>query len=392
MEDAGDLLTFNHPSVSATDLHLANGAILPGTTVAEGDDQSSSLSDIDDGPDEEDADDNVLPLGDVPAQDDSEAETERLENSPQKLAKHKNVVLSSALREPGRIPDRLMQHSMDEQLKDNEGSTSVQSIGHVDAVYRGINNGDSGLRARSISVLLAESCDDNKSVPLMPEIAGKKRKRTSPRIQEVYDESEKSEWVRKRSAPFKSESNANSLSRQNSLSDQDIEEHQKELEATGSDIDTEQANDDEKAVKATVQTFPSTKAKKGKTGKRKGKKIREGLSSGTAQSNTMAVDDGYSVDDGQVPNAENIEEEEETAMVEGDGEEVEAEVAARTEEECESHAHNCLPHSFYQPMHSLKDVADEYPIVVKKKTAMDSLTAIEKHFAAFRDKYVQGSR
>jgi len=357
MEDADGLAALNHLSVFVTDLHLTNGAIPPGTSVAEGDDQSSSLSDIDDGPDE-DADDHVPLLGEVPAQDDSEAETERLENSPQKLAKHKNVVLSATLREPGQNPGRLMQHSMDEQPKDNEGSTLVQSIGREDAVDHGINNGDGGLGARSISVLLAEPCDGSKRVPLPPEVAGKKRKRTSPRSQELYEENENVEWVRKRSALIKSEPNANNLSIPNSLSDQDIEEHEKELEAIGSGVDAEQANDHEKAVvKASGQTLSSTKAKKGKTGKRKGKKLREDFPSDAAQSNAMAVDEGYTVDDGQVPDAENIEEEEENAVVEGDGEEAEAEVVARTEEECESHVHYFVAHSSYQPM--LEDVADE---------------------------------
>lgn len=357
MEDADGLPALKHLPVFATDLHLTNGVIPPGTSVADGDDQSSSLSDIDDGPDE-DADDHVPSLGEVPAQDDSEAETERLENSPQKLAKHKNVVLGATLREPGQNPDRLVRHSMDKQPKDNEGSTLVQSTGDEDTVDHGINNGDGGLGARSVSVMRAEPCDGSKRVPLPPEVAGKKRKRTSPRSQELYEENENAEWVRKRSAPIKSEPNANSLSIPNSLSDQDIEEHEKELEAVGSDIDAEQANDHEKAVvKATGQILSSTKAKKGKTGKRKGKKLREGFPSDAAQNNAMAVDDGYSVDDGQVPDAENIEEEEENAVVEGDGEEAEAEVVARTEEECESYVRYCVAHSFCQPM--LKDVADE---------------------------------
>lgn len=336
MEDADGFPASNNSSVFATDTHLTNGAILPGTSVAEGDDQSSSLSDIDDGPDEEDADDNDGSLGEVPVQDDSEAETERLEDSPHKLAKHKNVILSSNLEEPELNPGTLV-HSMDEQPKQNEESASLQSIGPEDAVYHGRNNGNGDLRSESIPVLVSEPCDGSKKVPVPPEVAGKKRKRASPRSQEVYEEDENVDWVKEQSALIKSELNGNNLSNQNSLSDQDIEERRKELEATASEFDAEQAPDDEKAVKAAGQSTSSTKVKKGKTGKRKGKKLRDDIPSGTAHSNTIAVEHGYGVDHGPVPDVETIEEEEETIVVEGDVEEVEAEVAARTEEECEFH-------------------------------------------------------
>ena len=387
MEDADGAHVLNDTSDFASALRPTNGATPEGTSVAEGDDQSSSLSDIDDGPDDEDADDNNPSLEELPAQNDSEAETERLENTPQKLAKHKNVVLSSKSHEPEQHSDRLMQRSAGEQSKDKEGNVTVQGIAHDGTFYTGISNGDSESTTATVSVLLAEPCDGNKRVPSPPEIAGKKRKRTSPRRQGVDDENDDTELVTKQSSLIKSEPNGNSLSNQNSLSDQEIEERKKELDATASEIDAELANDDEQAVKDVGQRSSSTKTKKGKTGKRKGKKPREVVTSVTVQSNVMAINDGYSVDDGQVPDIDN-EEEEATALVEGEGEEAEAEaeaeVAARTEEECESHVHNCDPSADAPSEYA----ADGDMIVLKKKTAMNSLSAIEKHFAAFRDKYV----
>ena len=336
MEDADGLPELTDVSTLASELHLTNGVVLQGTSVAEGDDRSSSLSDIDDGPEEDDADDNDASLGEIPAQDDSEAETERLENSPQKAAKHKNVVLSSELREAEQSPGGTMQHSTGEQLKEKDGSVSVESMVHEDILCLGISNSDRESRAGPNHAMLAEPLDSSKTVPSPPEIAGKKRKRTSPRSQELYEENENAELMMKPSSVIKSEPNGNSMSNQNSLSDQDIEERQKELEATISEIDAEHANDDEKAVKDVGQVSSSTKVKKGRTGKRKGKKLREVAPLGTVQSNSIAVDDGYSVEDGQVPDVDTIEEEEEAALVEGDGEEAEAELAARTEEECES--------------------------------------------------------
>lgn len=388
MEDVEGLPTMDDTSIFASDLRVTNGPIPLGTSVAEGDDQSSSLSDIDDGPDEDEADDNDPSLGEVLAQDDSEAETERLENSPLKLAKYKNVVLSSTLRQPEPISAGLMQRSTEELSKDEEGSDPVQSVAHEDMFYTGISNGDTeSTAAGTLSVLLEEPCDGNKRVPSPPEIAGKKRKRTSPRSQEAYDENEDAEMARKRSSMIKSEPNGNSLSNQNSLSEQDIEERRKELEATASEIDAEQANDDENIVKDVGHRSSSTKAKKGKTGKRKGKKVREVILGDTATDKSMPVNDTYTVDDGQVPDVDN-EEEEDTALVEGDGEEAEADIAARTEEECECHVHNRNLYEFLSAHAPVGDDADGDTIVMKKKTAMDSLSAIEKHFAAFRDKYV----
>lgn len=396
MEDGEGLPAMNDTSISASDLHVTNGPVPLGTSVAEGDDQSSSLSDIDDGPDEDEADDNEAddndpPLDEVLAQDDSEAETERLENSPLKLAKYKNVVLSSTLRQPEPTSAGLMQRSTEVLSKDKEGSDPVQSVAHEDIFYTGISNGDRESKAAEpISVLLAEPCDGNKRVPSPPEIAGKKRKRTSPRSQEVYDENEDAEMARKRSSVIKSEPNGNSLSNQNSLSEQDFEERRKELEATASEIDAEQANEDENIVKDVGQRSSSTKAKKGKTGKRKGKKVREAILGGTAPDNSIPLNDAYTVvDDGQVPDVDN-EEEEDTALVEGDGEEAEAEIAARTEEEGECHVHNRNLYKFLPADAPVEDDADRDTIVMKKKTAMDSLSAIEKHFAAFRDKFVSG--
>ncbi len=116
-------------------------------------------------------------------------------------------------------------------------------------------------------------------------------------------------------------------------------EHRKNINSIASEFEEEQANEDDKPLNDDTDRAASTKIKKGKTGKRKGKKVREGDSGVNAQTNLTTLDDGYSAEDGQALEAENMYEGEEPATVEGDGEEGETEIAAKTEEECKSYAH-----------------------------------------------------
>lgn len=63
--------------------------------TAEGDDRSSSLSEIGDRVGNEDISSARLALVDGSEANDTEAETERLEDSPQRTRKRKNVVMTS---------------------------------------------------------------------------------------------------------------------------------------------------------------------------------------------------------------------------------------------------------------------------------------------------------
>ena len=107
---------FESPPAQRGTLHAAESAngISPADSTAEMDDRSSSLSDIGD----REANDEVEQPRALPSNasdiNDTEAETERLEDSPQKQRKQQNVVLTvsnhvvgdqgdSAVLEPGSI-------------------------------------------------------------------------------------------------------------------------------------------------------------------------------------------------------------------------------------------------------------------------------------------------
>ncbi len=79
--------------IPKADQAVINGAPHSEEPVDEGDDRSSSLSELGEraGHDEPDHD-----LGEVSEANDTEAETERLEDSPQKIRKHQNVILTPA--------------------------------------------------------------------------------------------------------------------------------------------------------------------------------------------------------------------------------------------------------------------------------------------------------
>lgn len=337
MEDQNGQLALKPTPASTPVLGLTNGAIAQGRLVIEGDDRSSSLSDIDDGPEQEEPEGDNPILGEELAEDDSEAETERLENSPQKLGKHKNVVLSSSLQRHEQSPSKLIQHSTIEQREDNVEQGPIPEIMEENAATSSIGKGVCELKPLSAATSLVDSFGGGMKVPSPPEVAGKKRKRTSPRSREMSDGIENTETARKRNGSIKSELNGNSFLIQNVLSDHDIEENQSEVDdATASDVEAEQTNDGGNAVKNDGGKPLPTKTKKEKTGKRKGKKLRDGSPGDTAQTNAMAVDDGYGAENGQVLEIDNVDEGEETAAAEGDGEEAEAEIAARTEEERKS--------------------------------------------------------
>lgn len=81
---------------------LAHSVPHSGVQAAEGDDRSSSLSDLGDRAGNEDLNTSKVALvhGSDPVDgsdpNDTEAETERLEVSPQRTRKHRNVIVSSS--------------------------------------------------------------------------------------------------------------------------------------------------------------------------------------------------------------------------------------------------------------------------------------------------------
>lgn len=73
-----------------------NGIQYTRDSTVEGDDRSSSLSEIGDRVGNDDLVSTRLGVAKGPEANDTEAETERLEDSPQKTLKHKNMVMLSS--------------------------------------------------------------------------------------------------------------------------------------------------------------------------------------------------------------------------------------------------------------------------------------------------------
>lgn len=82
-------------SLSNSNQEPTNTIQYSGDATAEGDDRSSSLSEIGDRVGNEIATPAKLALADGSEANDTEAETERLEASPQRTRKRKNVIMTS---------------------------------------------------------------------------------------------------------------------------------------------------------------------------------------------------------------------------------------------------------------------------------------------------------
>ena len=96
-------------------------------TGSDGDDRSSSLSDIEERPAIELLENNDIGSPQGPEADDTEAETERWEESPHKIRKQKHVILSSSKRHDSGSPTRLV--PLSNRIKDK----TLQQVGPSNA-------------------------------------------------------------------------------------------------------------------------------------------------------------------------------------------------------------------------------------------------------------------
>ena len=296
-------------------------------TGIDGDDRSSSLSDIEGRPGHESPDDNHNPSGQEVEGDDTDAETERLEESPHKLRKHQNVVLSFSKKDSLRASEPLYTR--------NEGKTLPQP-----KVSNGTNAGTTKFNEiqfdqTSDTSSLGESITEN-SRPVSPAIkAGKKRKRS------IQDESG-------------SEQGGKTVSL---------------IEAATNLASHVHRDAEQKKTPKLAPTDTDSRANGGHDTQTLGNHDGGGSIRGTRDT---FVNDEDAVDT-VLSNGEDIE-------LEGDA--MEADLAARNEEECRSSNYG---HPVVDSYHLLTNNFS----VVKKKTALDALGAIEKCFATLRDKFVE---
>ncbi len=142
--------------------------------------RSSSLSEIDDRVDDDQARSGTLVTGSLPSEHDSEAETERLENSPVKLKRHTEVaLLLDADRSNGKKSRRPLEqlNSRDAEADREESPTPVKRNGHA-SIMDGMNNGHADESAASASTFERQVSSGAFKVPTPPDVAGQKRKRS----------------------------------------------------------------------------------------------------------------------------------------------------------------------------------------------------------------------
>jgi hypothetical protein len=287
------------------------------------DDRSSSLSEIDDVSDNEPFSDEPLRLQENPvAEVDSEAETERLEDSPNHPRNLRNINLSSTNRFEN-SPSKLAQSTTyDEVDEDDE-----QEMDETPSKARQLSK-DNGVVAEDEEEEDDEEeeeeedavADDSAKQLLHSDAVGKKRKRLQS-AEDVEADFGDSEPLRKRRASLKSDQGdepptETPLSREGSedASKHDIS-HKDNIADEGQDLDVP-------AV--------STRGKRGKKGKRKGRKAKD-------------ADEDVENGDGALDVTEdNLQEDEENGEVAEDGDD--ADVAAKTEEE------STLDHLFFHEL------------------------------------------
>jgi len=140
----------------------------------ERDHRSSSLSDIEDRPIAGSAAQSHFKSSPLPEEDDTEAETERLEESPQKLRKHQNVVFSATVNSSGAIVAAGYHRS--------NGTAEVFELdaATVKKAPDTKNNGpeDEALDQTSEISSLEDSAEENSRSVSPTSVSGRKRKRS----------------------------------------------------------------------------------------------------------------------------------------------------------------------------------------------------------------------
>ncbi|MCJ1263141.1 hypothetical protein MMC22_003011 [Lobaria immixta] len=302
---------------------LVNGIQYNRDSTVEGDDRSSSLSEIGDRVGNDDLVSTRLGVAGGSEANDTEAETERLEDSPQKILKHNDVVMVSS------------SHA----LSNGTSPLTVRDLPPNDA------NGELvGDRIDQLSEItsLADSGEENEKAATSLSSSSRKRKRSS------LDSLNPGELENKPGSeipPTPEEPLGHPITTHNESPENCVvDDHQKSR--SGSRIPP--ANDRD----ALSAQHPLSVKQKGKKGKRKVKKTRDDAPT-TLNASGPEADTPFDIAataEGDYSNGDDAE-------MEDAGEDGEVDHIARNEEG-----------------------------ILKKKCAMDSLSAIERCFASLRDK------
>ncbi|PGH08295.1 hypothetical protein AJ80_07891 [Polytolypa hystricis UAMH7299] len=320
LQDASDRLLVNGHDTRFLDDDMADDA------------RSSSLSDIDETLDTENIYDESPRAERLESEIDSEAETERIDDSPNHTRNKTSIVLSAA-GTYGTSPSKLAQSTTYDDL-DEEGNKAENSPSKPPRYGKsnGIAAGDD----------TASVIGRRHSLSTSREVIGKKRKRLNSGEDSGMDMDE-DEHVRKRRASLPPDGPVDETLIDVSLPLVDSENPPKNSEGSNDEaFPTDETPDIE-------PTDLAPRGKKGKKGKRKGKKIKEVDDEVERESVAPGEPEGNGAPEDQ----QNEEEEPAEAVEEVD----DAETVSKIEEE-----------------------------YMRKTTAMDLLVNLEKQFATLRDK------
>ncbi|MCJ1419778.1 hypothetical protein MMC32_006134 [Xylographa parallela] len=141
------------------------------------DDRSSSLSDIEDRPVAEPLENTLLIASTISESDDTEAETERLEESPQKLRKHENVVFTATQKLTSNtqaISDESPSEKTRSIASNAHASGSMPDLVHSDPE-------DDPMDQTSEISSLEDTVEEASRAESPVSVSGKKRKRSTPK-------------------------------------------------------------------------------------------------------------------------------------------------------------------------------------------------------------------
>lgn len=294
-----------------------------------GDDRSSSLSEIDDVSESESSDEHEFRLEKPLAEHDSEAETERIEDSPHHIRSRQDILVTAGRFE--NTPSKLAQSTTVDNFEDDEDHDLERTPSKSRHTLRNkaMNEGadDDEEEEEEEDEDDGEEDDDEEedddpleiedaeNLPLLPGITNKKRKRLQLTDDLGADIGEDGPLKKRRSSVKSDGEEDAEIAVNTGLSHEEIEEISKPVDPSP---DGSPGVDDTPDAEPTV---PATRGRRSKKGKRRGRKTKdtEEDTEPSANAGEAAADDGLLDDDDAGE----------------DGEDAEADATAKSEEESE---------------------------------------------------------
>lgn len=300
-------------SATAVDPAISNGESNMLIDDPLGDDgRSSSLSEIDDVSEHElsDVESHLEEEGGT-AELDSEAETERIEDSPHHVRTRSDIMVSAGRYENS--PSKLAQSTTYDELEDDDD----QDMDETPSKARRSSKSNGLIEDAEETPAL----EDSEKMPSPPDLAGKKRKRLQSG-EDVEAEASDDEPLRKRRASVKSDL-GDDVPVGTPLSREATEDMGKPSEASQNGTPADETQDLDASA-------APTRGRKGKKGKRKGRRVKE---------MDDETENGGAVDVGAEGAEDDLQDDDEVADGAEEGDDAEA--AAKSEEESKC-SHSCL--------------------------------------------------